>query len=588
MKYSKLILIILSSCMLGSCEDILDKEDLSAVTEEDNVWGDLDLATAYVNRIYAENLPEWETDWANYSDESDGGGDYLYGQLTENSVNFWPYGNLDTGPNPDVYYGQMRSINILLANIDEGTLEESDKNWLKGQALFFRAWLYFEMVKRYGGVPLVLEPQETTDDLLVERSSTSETIAQIIADLDRAIAYLPTVTAGSGENNGRIHKGTAMAVKGRILLYYASPQFNPNNNPDRWQDAYTANKEAKEFLEAQGFGLYEDFESMFTNEMNEEAIFVRRYEYSPVNPLSFHNWSAATRPLDASQGSTGGNRPTLEMVNAFPMKDGESIGDPASDYEYDPDYYWQNRDPRFYATIVYNGALWELGGQSGRIQWTYVGGEQNNPTLTGFYTRKAIDESQTAIEAFQSGTDWIELRFAEVLMNLAEAANEIGLTEEAYTELKVIRSRAGIDPGPDNMFGLDQGMTQEQMLDAVMLERKIEFAFEGKRYWDLRRRRLFEEVLNGTRRYGYRIELIVSEEEWEAIRNAMTSEELIDHLNENYTDYFEHHLRELDTQFDINWPENYYFFAIPSEHLQLNSNLEQTLGWPGGTFDPLK
>lgn len=588
MKFSKLVLFVLSCCMLGSCEDILDKEDLSAVTEEDNVWSDLNLATAYVNRIYAENLPEWSTAWANYSDESDGGGDYMYGQLTENSVDFWPYGYLDTDPNPDVYYGGIRSINILLANIDEGTLEEEDKNWLKGQALFFRAWLYFEMVRRYGGVPLVLEPQDVTDNLLVERNTTSATIGQIISDLDNAIAYLPAVTASSGENNGRVHKGTAMAVKGRVLLYYASPQFNPNNIPDRWQDAYDANKAAKEFLEAQGFGLYEDFENMFINEMNEEAIFVRRYEYSPSNPLSWHNWSAATRPLDASQGATGGNRPTLEMVNAFPMQDGRPIDDPNAAYQYDPEYFWQNRDPRFDATIVYNGALWELGGESGRIQWTYVGGEQNNPTITGFYTRKAIDESQNAIEAFNSGTDWIELRFAEVLLNLAEAANEIGATEEAYTELIAIRDRAGIDPGSDNMYGLNQGMNPDQMRDAIMLERKIEFAFEGKRYWDLRRRRLYEELLNGTRRHGLTIELIVPVEEWENLVNSMSAQDLITHLNEHYTDYFAHQVKEIDTQFDINWQENYYFYAIPLEHLQLNSNLEQTAGWPGGTFDPLQ
>ncbi|WP_262247877.1 RagB/SusD family nutrient uptake outer membrane protein [Parapedobacter soli] len=578
MKFYKFIYITLVGCLLSGCEKILDKKDLGKIGEADNVWNDLDLATAYVNRIHAQCLPEWNTSNAGISDETAGGGSYMYGQLTENSVDYWPYDHI-------------RRINILLAEIDQGTLEDADKQWLKGQALFFRAWEYFEMVKLYGGVPLILEPQQLTDDLLVKRSSTSECMQQIIADLDLAIEYLPAVSQGSAENNGRVHKGTALAVKGRILLYYASPQFDPDQDAtDRWQAAYDANFEAKAFLESMGFGLYPSFSELWFEEMNKESVFVRRYQYSPSDPASYNNWAAATRPLDVSQGSTGGNRPTWDIVQAFPMKDGKAIDDLASDYAYDPDYFWLNRDPRFNQTIVYNGSLWELGmsaRQSGRIQWTYIGSEQNSPTPSGFYTRKAIDENQSAIQAFNSSTDWIELRFAEVLLNLAEAANEIGKIEEAYTEITALRARAGIESGTDSRYGLADGMNIAQMRDAIMLERKIEFAFENKRYWDLRRRRLFEDELNGTRRYGLTITLKVPTDQWNAVRNSMTSQELISHLNTNYTDYFESAPKLLDTQFDINWKPEYYFFAIPAEHLQLNSNLEQTSGWPGGTFNPL-
>jgi starch-binding outer membrane protein, SusD/RagB family len=578
MKFSKLIYIVICCFIAGSCTKILDKKDLSAVNERD-VWNDLDLATAYVNRIYAQNLPGWSTEFADYSEESDGGGSYMYGQLTENSVNYWPY-------------DEIRHINVLIDNIDKGTLKEADKKSLKGQALFFRAWRYFEMVKRYGGVPLILKPQQLTDDLLVKRNTTSEVMSQIIADLDSAIANLPTVSATAGTNDGHVHKGTAMAVKGRVLLFYASPQFDPGQTAvGRWQEAYEANKAAKEFLQAQGFGLFPSYSGLWFNEMNKEVIFVRRYQYSPLNSASWHNWSASTRPLDVSQGATGGNRPTLEMVNSYPMKDGKAIDDPNSAYHYDPLYYWQNRDPRFAQTIVYNGSIWELGmsgRQSGRIQWTNVGSEQNSPTPTGFYIRKAVDENQTAIEAFNSSTDWIEFRFAEVLLNVAEAANEIGKTEEAYTELAAIRARAGIDPGTNNLFGLDQGMSKDQMRDAIMLERKIELAFEGKRFWDLRRHKMFEEVLNGTRRHGYTVKLKIPKAEWDALKSSMSPQDLVNHLNQNYANYFEHEVKLLDTQFDINWKPEYYFFAIPTEHLQLNSNLEQTNGWAGGSFDPLK
>jgi hypothetical protein len=573
MKLYKLGFFIAGSIALASCTKVLDKRDLNAVNEG-NVWNDLELATAAVNNIYAQSLPSWSTEYADYSEESDGGGTYMYGQLTENSVNYWPY-------------NQIRDINVVLANVDKGTLKESDKKLLKGQAFFFRAWQYFEMVKRYGGVPLVLEPQKVTDDLFVKRASTTETFKQIIKDLDSAIADLPVVPATSQSlNNGRVHKGTALAVKGRVLLYWASPQFDPNQTEaDRWQAAYDANKAAKDYLASQGFGLYPSFGGLWYNEMNKEVIFVKRYQFVTGVASSYHNWSAATRPLDVSQGATGANRPVLEIVNAFPMKDGKAIADPSSAYQYDPAHFWRNRDPRFKETIVYNGAPWGLGmaaPQPGRLQFTYVGAETNSPTATGFYMKKAVDTTQNSIQAFNSGTDWIELRYAEVLLNLAEAANEIGKTNEAYPELIAIRARAGIDPGSDNMYGLTSGMSQAQMRNAIIWERQIEFAFEAKRFWDLRRLRLFESTLNGKRRTGLKTTLR------SGVTKAQVSALSPDQLDANYDQYFNQQVITLDTQFPINWKPEYYFFALPTSILQLNSNLEQTLGWSGGTFDPLK
>lgn len=562
--------------MATGCTKILDKKPLDKVND---VWNDPDLANAYMNRIYAANLPGWTSEYAAYSEESPGGGSYMYGQLTENSVNYWPYTNI-------------RNINELIANIDKGSLSADNKKLLKGQAMFFRAWQYWEMVKRYGGVPLILHPQALTEDLFVKRNKTSECIQQITADLDSAIAYLPAITPSDPANDGHVHKGTAMALKGRVLLYYASRQFDPAQSAaGRWQAAYQANKDALDYLQSKGFGLYANFSTLWLNEMNKEDIFVRRYLYTISNSTSWHNWSAATRPLDISQGATGANRPTLEMVKVFPMKDGKAINDPSSAYTYDSNYFWKNRDPRLWQTIVYNGAFYQVdnnGLAPGRIQWTYVGGEQNSPTITGYYMRKAIDTTQTSIQAFNSGTDWVEIRYAEVMLNLAEAANEIGNTSEAYPLLTAIRKRAGIDPGADNLYGLKAGMSQTEMRTAIRLERQIELAYEGKRFWDLRRWRLFESTLNGTRRHGDNITLKISATAWNSLKNSMTPQQLYALLQTNYTDYFNRSVKLLDTQFDINWKPEYYFFAIPTSILQLNSNLEQTKGWSGGTFDPLQ
>jgi hypothetical protein len=579
MKFVSIIFLFVC-CLSVGCNKILDKKNLSQVTEANNIWNDLELATAYMNKIYADNLPAWSTEFSGYSEEADGGGNFLYGQLTENSVNYWPY-------------TEIRNINVLLNEIDNGTLSEANKKLLKGQAIFFRAWRYFEMMRIYGGVPVILTPQKVTDDLLVKRNTTSETMKQIVADLDSAISWLPTIKADNvGANDGHVHKGTAMAVKGRALLFYASPQFDPGQTATtRWQDAYDANKAARDFLTSQSYGLFSSFANLWFNEMNKEAIFVRRYQYLAGNANSFHSWSASVRPLDISQGSTGGNRPTLEMVNTFPMKDGKAITDATSTYTYDPNYFWKNRDPRFQQTIVYNGAQYQVGIsglESGRIQWTFVGGEQNSPTNSGFYMRKGIDTTQTSTQAFNSSTDWIELRYAEVLLNLAEAANETGKTTEAYPLLTAIRARAGIDPGANNLYGLQAGMDKIQMRAAIRLERQIELAFEAKRFWDLRRWRAFESTLNGKKRHGHTVTLKIPKAQWDALKASMTPQQLYEHLQQNYTTYFAHALKDLDTQFNMNWKQEYYFFAIPTSHLQLNSNLQQTIGWAGGTFDPLK
>ncbi|SJZ83856.1 Starch-binding associating with outer membrane [Chitinophaga eiseniae] len=556
--YTAICALLLLACFAG-CSKVLDKKDLGAVNESD-IWKDDKLATAYINKLYEDNLPGWNTSDAATSDEAPGGDAVMYGQLTINSFDLWPYDNI-------------RNINILLKNIDGGTLPAATRDLLKGQAFFFRAWRYFQMVRLYGGVPLILEPQQVTDNLAVARTKTSACIGQMVADLDNAAKLLPP--SWTGNDAGRITKGAALALKGRILLYYASPQFNPANDPARWQKAYDANKAAKETLEAAGIGLYDKFAGIWLDEMNKEVVFVNRYSY----PDKVNDWNAATRPLSEAQNSTGANHPTLEMVNAFPMKNGLPVTDPAAGY--DAVHYWRNRDPRFAATIAYNGCPWELSGKAGRRQWNYVGAETQFLSETGFYCKKAVDVSYSKFFTYNSSTDWVEIRFAEVLMNLAECANETGKTGEAYEILKLIRKRAGIEAGGDNLYGLKNGMTTISMRDAVRLERKIEFAYEGKRYWDLRRWKLFEQEMNGKVRHGLVISLLIPQSEFNRIQDTVN-------LDRNYSRYFKDSLVAVDKVFKIDFKSSYYFYPINTKHLELNGNLKQTNGWDGGAFDPLQ
>lgn len=539
----------------AGCTDILDKKDLSAVTEED-VWNDPLYATAYLNKLYRDNLPGWDT-MSQYSDESNGGDAIMYGQLTTNSIDSWSY-------------GQIRNINLLIQKVTTGKISKDDQDKLKAQAVILRAWRYFQMVRLYGGVPMLLEPQKQTDDLYVTRNKTSECIDLIVKDLDYAIGVLPWKWNGADE--GRLTKATALALKGRVLLYFASPQFNLENNKSRWEKAYEANKIAKEELEKNGYGLFEKYEDIWFSEMNKEVIMVKRFQ----EPDLTHSWDALTRPLSEAQNFNGGNQPSLEMVRSYPMNTGVSIKESA---EYDSVLFWKNRDPRFKSTIAFNSCIWELSNKKGRRQWTYSGSEPYNPTATGFYCRKAINVTYTPYYTERSSTDWVEIRFAEVLLNFAECAAELNKSDEAYAVIKQIRQRAGIIPGVKGLYGLKEGMSRDQLINAVMFERKIEFAFESKRYWDLRRRRLFESELNGTKRHGVMPKLRISQADFDKVKDKVD-------YDKDYAVYFKDSTIVLDKKFDIDFKSNYYFYAIPNKHLETNSKLKQTKGWDNGDFDP--
>jgi hypothetical protein len=280
------------------------------------------------------------------------------------------------------------------------------------------------------------------------------------------------------------------------------------------------------------------------------------------------------------------------MVEAFPMKNGVSITEAGSGY--DPVYFWKNRDPRFYATIVYNGAVYDFPDQApaGRRQWQYYykdgsslkSVETSNPTKTGFYTRKAINKNILKANVKLTDTDWIEIRYAEVLLNLAECANETDRISEAYDELIAIRARAGISANTNGKYGLKESMTKEAMRDAVMLERQIEFAFENKRYWDLRRRNLFASKLNGMRRYGIRATLksTIKHSDFLNMRDTIK-------LDTRYHVYFDTELWLKDDKEPINYPQPAYnFFGIPQNMLDRSPAVIQTLLWENGTFDPLE
>ncbi|WP_167607184.1 RagB/SusD family nutrient uptake outer membrane protein [Maribellus sediminis] len=598
------LVILVLMLVFPSCQDVLDKRDLNVLSEE--IWNDEDQATLYVNNLYNDNMPKtyFGTN-SQLSDETYSAdlqyGDLLYGFKTPSDINSVTVMHKDK-------YALIRRINIALEGLDGSNLSTEVKAPLRGQALFFRAWRNWEMVRLYGGIPIINTVQDPyTEDLNVARSTTAASIDAIVADLDEAITLLPTDWTFDNDK-GRITRGAAAAFKGRILLNWASPLFNRNNVQSRWQRAYNANLEALSILAQQNIpgALYPDYSGIFTSDVtsNPEAIIYRRFSLSAGTAYT-QGWENSVRP--PSGGGNGGYTPTWQLIEAFPMANGKLTHEEGSGY--DSTYFWQNRDPRLYATIAYNGDQWEMSGRDQVNVWTFRNTKElNRVPSSGFYNKKATDPTIAREDINQTSTSWIELRYAEVLLNFAECANELGKTAEALEKVRAIRERAGIEAA-DGSYGIDNSVSKEVLRQIIMIERQVEFAFENKRYWDIRRRLMFREdlgeyvkKLNGTMRTGFTYRTIGAwgreiTDESSPYYGQLRIDEALAKGDLNLDDiessgkYFSQTEKVLDVYLGsnqtINYLELYDFFAIPTSMIEKSPAVEQTAGWLNGTFDPL-
>ncbi len=593
----KYFILMAMVVFFGGCtKNVFDKKDLQGV--DPDVWNIESAANLYINKTYDLVMPNWPTPGAmhNTSDETNSANTtLLYGTLTDNSVVDIASNNTNSSNNQ---YFTIRRINLAIQGLEAGTLDPATKAKLKGQMYFFRAFMYFNLVKLYGGVPLVLTSQDiNNDELNVPRSKSSVCFDQIARDLDSCYG-LPN-SWPLNTDGGRITKVAAMALKGKALMYWASPQFNPGG-PDatKWERAYQACKAAYDTAFANGYDLIANYGNIFLDETanNKERIMWRTYDNVTVNPGRGTNTENITRPYSETTGGSGSNQPTWNLVQAYPMKNGLPITDAGSGYN--ATLFWTNRDPRFDASIAFNGCTWALSGKTGRRQWNYSGvtDDATNPSKTGFYCRRICNPNISAAAALYnsnsgggSGMDWIEMRFAEVLLNLAECANATGRMTEAKTLLAKLRARAGITAAPYN-YGMDPVVTQAQMADFIATEREIEFAMEGKRYDDLRRLRLFDK-LTGTTRLGYKwtVKSPYTVTSLESLALGYKPRDTININNQaSVSAIFTPSTFTLDTSTPITFPTTYYFYPLPLNFRTSTIVIEQTNGWPGGTFDPLQ
>lgn len=592
---------LFASALLAGCEkDFFEVEDPNGIDSE--IWNNAGAIDLLLNRAYDLSMPTWPVPGSIHytSDEhNSSNATFLYGNLVENSVTDIGTSNSITGNR----YFTIRRCNQAIEEIDaQSNLPKEVTDPLKGQFYFIRAYTYLNLVRLYGGVPLILKAQDLTgEDLNVPRSKSSECFAAIARDLDSAASLLPA--RWTGANIGRISRATAMAMKGRALLYWASAQFNPGHDDARWANAYAANKAAYDMALADGYSLFPNYANIFVTEDHNEVMMVRKHDAVSVSPGRGTNNEYVTRPPSESNNGGGQNQPTWNLVKAYFTREGLPITHSASNY--DEVMFWQNRDPRLEASIAYNGATWALSSKAGRKQWSYTGvlDEQAAKIVTGFYSKKTTNATLAASQAQYnsntgggSGMDWIELRFAEVILNLAECANETGKIDEAKEMVKLIRKRAGITEGSFD-YGVAIATNMLEMRDLILQERQVEFALEGMRYWDLRRTRNLhllnarESLKNipkppyyaGTGTVAGRIYL--DKPDALGIRPRDTA-----NLNNKvtYTAMFTTAIASIEGSNVVTIPENYYFYALPNFFSQSSYVIAQTKGWAGGTFDPLQ
>lgn len=524
----------------ASCSKVLDKRPLSSYNDA-IVWQDQTLITSFVANVYRSmphggfgGLPSY---LGCFVDEQEVIGEGF--DATFNAGNVTP-SNIAGSPMDywTSYFSVIGKCNIFLDRIQGSTIDAAVRSRLTGEIKVLRAFAYFNLISFYGGVPLVDKPLTLADDLFLPRNTYEEVLSFLVKELDEAAELLPTTYDAA--NRGRVTKGAALAVKSRALLYAASPLNNPSNDQAKWQKASDA---AKAVIDLNIYSLFADYKSMFlaSNIYNSEMIWQR-----PFNNLVDYElgWEIAFYP--AGSNGRAQTTPLHNLVDDYETLNGLQ---PEDDPDYDPQDPYVNRDPRFYASILYEGATFK-----GRTIEVYIPGgiDGDQPPTgtttprTGYYTRKFIDESITdPIQTRIGNSPWTFFRYAEILLNYAEAQYFLGNEGVARQYLNMVRKRPGVDMPDVTESGPD-------LLRRIQNERRIELAFEGHRYHDVRRWKIAMDVLN------------VNAKKMQVTLDPVTSEK-------TYT------VTDLLPARGFN--ERNYLLPIPQSEIERNKNMEQNPGY---------
>lgn len=475
---------------LPSCKKTFLEPEVKNNILETDVWSSPENANLFLNNIYAD----FPTDFLLFGvDPFDNWTDNQYPTFnwvtSRGGVAKRDY-TTSSGPGNDWWessYAKIRKCNLVIQNAPTipGVTEDQKKS-LIGEAKFLRAYWYSWLFNFFGGVPLIDVPLDRTNgkEIFYARSTSDETVAFIQKDLAEAAEALPAVQ--SGKNYGRATKGAALALKSEVELYAG-----------KWQDCVTS---CNAVFALGQYSLAPNYRNMFipAGESGPEVIFEIQFDGAAKGHAAEIFLSPRTDPPTGIAAGWGHVCPTQNLVDEYEYTDGAAGNDPG--HANDP---YVGRDKRFYASILYNQSSW----RGGTVNTYYDPAVNYNSsffdvnfshqgTQTGYYFCKYLDPAITPSEANYynkpiNGTNAILFRLGEVYLNYAEAKNELGQSDaDVVDKLNQLRSRGELQPIP-------LGLSQSQMRDRIRHERRIELAFEGKRYWDIIRWKTAETSMNG-------------------------------------------------------------------------------------------
>ncbi|WP_116125148.1 RagB/SusD family nutrient uptake outer membrane protein [Lewinella sp. IMCC34183] len=547
----RLLTVVAASCVLlfSACnDDFLNTEPLNSISSQ-ATWGDGPLSEAFVFNVYAflgrggfdEQMLASLTDEALFTHPGRRIDIFNEGNEAPDNIAWtnytYNYGNM---------YSAIRQANIALQELPTSTFQDDNlRDRLMGEAHFLRAYYYHQLARFYGGVPIIREPYGLNEDYSIARSSWEETVNFILEDLDQAM----TLLEGKATARGRASTLSAMALKARVLLYAASDQYNAEklraaapamaNYSDIGLVAYTSGDQQARWRAARDAALAV---MDATNGYKLDLTAPVSPEEGTLNTVSIAMGGGSAAPgvdaLGASElifersvastynetlfgmfnGPNGyhnwaGNTPIGALVDDFEMMDGTPFDWDDEEQATNP---YENRDPRFYANILYDGAEWkprpaDVAGRDpyGEIQTgAYDSGNQNdagetiyiagldtressvedwNGSRTHYYTRKFANPDPAILDNLSSfnTVPWPFIRYTEMVLNYIEASMELGEEDEARAWLNRIRYRAGMPEITE---------TGDDLMDRYRNERRLELAFEEHRYHDVRRWLIAEET----------------------------------------------------------------------------------------------
>ncbi|MEA5128062.1 MAG: RagB/SusD family nutrient uptake outer membrane protein [Proteiniphilum sp.] len=538
MKKRYLILLVSSALIaFNSCDDFLDTTPNDRISDS-GIWNSPSSIKMYINDVYQSiNGPLYV--WSSRAGRDNIGGapaifdNFMTGDLWYNGGNLYNYSQWGKSTNLNALirwedcYTNIRKINNAITELNKSTvLDENVKERYLGDMYFWRGMLYYELFRFYGQVPIIDHAQNRhEEEIFNPRDKETDVVDFFVSDFEKAIEYLPVDIPD--EELGRATKGAAIGMLSTAYLYLAGvmPDVIGNQAKEYYKKSYEL---ADVFISGELNGKYglfrendtdkaEAYHSLFTaaNEYNKEVIFDIQYIADGLDVGGTgrrgHDLMGVSHPgsygqnTDGSYGGWGRNTPTQNLVDEFRMADGSDFDWNNPEHAANP---YANREPRFYASILYNGVQWrgstlysstnlfvyDAESDSYTLTANPIKRGTNSYTMTGYYLKKLIDPSKRGgtpnrYAPFEgSDQNLIVLRYAEILLTYAEARNEYsGPDASVYSALNRVRNRGGLE----NVSGL----SQDELRELIRRERHIELCFENKRYFDIMRWRKGPEII---------------------------------------------------------------------------------------------